>query len=79
MEFTNIETVITTSIRPNKTIFFILYDLKKLIPNSTYIKRKYFKIRQILSYLKAKKVKNLILVCGNKQNYLITGENIFYS
>ena len=41
-----------------------------MIPNSTYIKRKCFKIRQILSYLKLKKIKNLILVCENKQNYL---------
>ena len=66
----DIKTVFTTSIKPKKAVFFILYDLKKIIPNSTYIKRQNFKIRQIISYLRVKNMKNLILVTETKQKYL---------
>lgn len=55
-------TVFSTSIRPSKTIFFILNDLKSIFPNSIYLKRKKYKIRQIIAYLRLKNVNNLILL-----------------
>ena len=66
MKNKSINSVFTTSFKPSKTIFFILDDLMKIVPDSTYLKRKNFKIRQIIAYLKRKKIKNLILI---DQNY----------
>ena len=58
-------TVFTTSIKPSKTIFFILNDLKNIFPHSVYLKRKNYKIRQIIAYLKLKEIKNLVLLSEN--------------
>jgi len=55
-------TVITTSIKASKTVYFVLNDLKNIFPNSIYFKRKNYKIRQIVSYLKRQDTKNLILL-----------------
>ena len=57
-----VATVFTTSLKPSKTIFFILHDLKSIFPNSIYFKRNKYKMRQIISYLKLKKTKNLIVI-----------------
>lgn len=60
-----INAVFSTSPNPNKTIFYILDDLMKIVPDSTYLKRKNFKIRQMIAYLKRKKIKNLIIIHQN--------------
>ena len=60
-----VETIFTTSIRPTKKIFFILSDLICLFPYSIYLKRKRYKLRQILSYLRIKKIKNLVILTDN--------------
>lgn len=58
-------TIITTAIKPSKTVYFILNDLRSIFPNSVYLKRKNYKIRQIVSYLKRKGIQNLVLLVEN--------------
>jgi len=57
--------VFTTSIKPCKDVLFILNDLKHIFSDSVYLKRKTYKLRQIIAYLKLKKVKNLVLLTQN--------------
>jgi len=65
MKSVNKSTVITTSIKPSRSVYFILNDLRNIFPNSIYFKRKNYKIRQIVSYLKSQEVKNLVLLVEN--------------
>ena len=65
MKQNSINTVFTTSINPSRTIFFVLHDIKSIFPNSIYMKRKNFKIRQIITYLKQKKIENLVVIMEN--------------
>jgi len=58
-------TIFTTAIKPSKTVYFILNDLRSIFPNSVYLKRKNYKIRQIVSYLKRKGIQNLVLLVEN--------------
>jgi len=58
-------TIITTAIKPSKTVYFILNDLRSILPKSVYLKRKNYKIRQIVSYLKRKGIQNLVLLVEN--------------
>ena len=58
----DLTTVITTSIRPSKGVFFIINDLKSILPDSIYLNRKKYKIRQIVTYLKLKRIKNLLFL-----------------
>ncbi|AFP65678.1 ribosome production factor 1 (nucleomorph) [Chroomonas mesostigmatica CCMP1168] len=59
---------ITTSSQPSKKLLYIIKDFLKILDGSKYFKRKKFKIKQILCYLKSKEIKTL-LIFKEKKNW----------
>mmetsp|Transcript_69265 Transcript_69265/g.144407 ORF Transcript_69265/g.144407 Transcript_69265/m.144407 type:complete len:194 (-) Transcript_69265:2166-2747(-) len=62
MKISNRKTGITTSKNPSANVLVLIQDMLKIFPDSCYFKRKKFKIRQIIYYLKARNYKNLLIL-----------------
>jgi rRNA maturation protein Rpf1 len=56
------KTIITTSISFEKKNLNVVKDFIRIFPCSKFFKRKKYKIRQIISYCKIKKIENLIVL-----------------
>jgi len=59
-------TAMTTSLNPSLPSLILIQDLLSIFPKARYFKRKKFKIRQIVYYLKVRNFKNLLVVKEGK-------------
>jgi len=62
---------IVTSKNPDRKILSIIKDLLYILPECTFFKKKNWKLKQILSYLKLRNYKNFLFIKKEKQNATI--------